>query len=157
MSANSALAEDVTVPDLEAYRLQARAWLDDNMTQRVGPPEHHEVEYYTPEVMAASRALQRLVYEAGYAGISYPKAYGGQGLPVQHEAAYLEEAKNYVLADFGILTGTTFGVCVPTMVAHGQPDFLAEFVPKVLAGEALVCQFFSEPSSGSDLAGARTM
>ena len=96
------------------------------------------------------------LYEAGYAGITFPKEYGGQGLPAAYEAAFFEEAKDYVLADFGILGGTTFGVCVPTMVAHGQPAFLAEFVPKVLAGEALVCQFFSEPSSGSDLAGART-
>ncbi len=156
MTQNTALAESGALPDLEAYRLEARAWLRDNMERRVGPPERHEVEYYTPEVMAASRVLQRRVYEAGYAGITYAKAYGGQGLPAAYELAFTEEAKDYVLADFGILTGTTFGVCVPTMVAHGQPDFLAEFVPKVLAGEALVCQFFSEPSSGSDLAGART-
>ncbi len=156
MSQNTALAEGVAIPDLDTYRLEARAWLHDNMERRVGPPERHEVEYYTPEVMAASRVLQRRTYEAGYAGITYPKAYGGQGLPGAYEAAFVEEAKDYVLSDFGILTGTTFGVCVPTMIAHGQPDFLAEFVPKVLAGEALVCQFFSEPSSGSDLAGART-
>ena len=95
MSQNSALVEDVALPDLEAYRLQARGWLADNMTRRVGPPEHHEVEYYTPEVMAAGRALQRRVYEAGYAGISFPKAYGGQGLPGQYEAVFVEEAKDY--------------------------------------------------------------
>ena len=53
MSQNTALAEDVAIPDLEAYRLEARAWLRDNMERRVGPPERHEVEYYTPEVMAA--------------------------------------------------------------------------------------------------------
>jgi len=47
-------------------------------------------------------------------------------------------------------------VCVPTMLAHASPEFLRRFVPKVLEGSALVCQFFSEPSSGSDLAGART-
>jgi len=156
MTETNASAGVTAIPDLEAYRGQARNWLANNMERRVGPPEHHEVDHYTPAVIANSRALQRRVYEAGYAGISFPKEYGGQGLPSAYEAAYNEEAKDYVLADFGILTGTTFGVCVPTMVAHGQPAFLAEFLPKVLAGEALVCQFFSEPSSGSDLAGART-
>jgi alkylation response protein AidB-like acyl-CoA dehydrogenase len=147
---------DSAIPDLEAYRVQARTWLTDNMERRVGPLEHHEVDYYTPEVMARGRALQRRLYEAGYAGITFPKEYGGQGLPAEYEAAFFEEAKDFVLPDFGIVGGTTFGVCVPTMVAHGQPAFLAEFIPKVLVGEALVCQFFSEPSSGSDLAGART-
>jgi alkylation response protein AidB-like acyl-CoA dehydrogenase len=149
-------ARETAIPDLDAYRIQARTWLTDNMERRVGPLEHHEVDYYTPEVMARSRALQRRLYEAGYAGITFPKEYGGQGLPGAYEAAFFDEAKHFVLPDFGIVGGTTFGVCVPTMVAHGQPAFLAEFIPKVLAGEALVCQFFSEPSSGSDLAGART-
>jgi alkylation response protein AidB-like acyl-CoA dehydrogenase len=156
MTKTNASEIETAMPDLETYRYQARDWLANNTERREGPPEHHEVEYYTAEVMAKGRALQRRVYEAGYAGISFPKEYGGQGLPSDYEAAFLEEAKDFVLADFGILTGTTFGVCVPTMVAHGQPAFLAEFIPKVLAGEALVCQFFSEPSSGSDLAGART-
>jgi alkylation response protein AidB-like acyl-CoA dehydrogenase len=149
-------SEETAMPDLETYRVQVRTWMTENMERRVGPVEQHEVDYYTPEVMARSRALQRRLYEAGYAGITFPKEYGGQGLPPTHEAAFFEEAKDFVLPDFGIVGGTTFGVCVPTMVAHGQPAFLAEFIPKVLAGEALVCQFFSEPSSGSDLAGART-
>jgi alkylation response protein AidB-like acyl-CoA dehydrogenase len=156
MTETKASAEETAMPDLEAYRVQVRTWMTENMERRVGPVEHHEVDYYTPEVMAESRALQRRLYEAGYAGITFPKEYGGQGLPAAYEAAFFEEAKDFVLPDFGIVGGTTFGVCVPTMVAHGQPAFLAEFIPKVLAGEALVCQFFSEPSSGSDLAGART-
>lgn len=144
------------VPDLDEYRRTARAWLEANMERRRERPAHHDVDYYTPEVMAANRALQKRVYEAGYAGISWPARYGGQGLPTAYEAAFTDEAEGFVMPDFGIVGGTTFGVCVPTMIAHGQPDFLVEFVPKVLAGDALVCQFFSEPSSGSDLAGART-
>ena len=145
-----------TLPDLDTYRRQARAWLAENFEKRNGPWVLHEVDYYTPEVMAASRERQRILYEGGYAGITWPKEYGGQGLPEEYESAFMDEAGNYLLPDFGILSGTTFHVCVPTMIAYGQPEFLRDFVPKVLAGEALVCQFFSEPSSGSDLAGART-
>jgi alkylation response protein AidB-like acyl-CoA dehydrogenase len=143
-------------PELEDYRSRARHWLADNLDRRAGPPVHHEVEYYTPEVMTTNRALQRRLFDAGYAGISWPKEYGGQGLSVAHEAAFVQEAMGFVLPDFGVLTGTTFGVCVPTMIAHASPQLLEWFVPQVLAGDALVCQFFSEPSSGSDLAGART-
>ena len=144
------------LPDLDQYRRQARSWLESTLERHDGPLLHHDVDYYTPEVMAANRALQKELHEAGYAGIAWPAEYGGQGLPPVYEAAFADEAKEFVLPDFGVVGGTTFGVCVPTMIAHGQPEFLREFVPKVLAGEALVCQFFSEPSSGSDLAGART-
>jgi alkylation response protein AidB-like acyl-CoA dehydrogenase len=144
------------VPDLDGYRRQVRAWLAEHCERRDGPREFHEIDYYTPEVMATNRALQRVLFEGGYAGITWPEEYGGQGLPAEYEIAFLDEASDYLLPDFGVLTGTTFHVCVPTMIAYGQPEFLQEFVPRVLAGEALVCQFFSEPSSGSDLAGART-
>jgi alkylation response protein AidB-like acyl-CoA dehydrogenase len=148
--------ETAAVPDLDAYRRQARTWLAEHFDKRDGPWEHHEIDYYTPEVMATNRERQRTLFEGGYAGITWPKEYGGQGLSDEYEAAFSDEANVYLLPDFGILSGTTFHICVPTMMAYGQPEFLRDFVPKVLAGEALVCQFFSEPSSGSDLAGART-
>ncbi len=132
------------------------SWLADNLDRRVGVPRVNTIDYYTPDVMAANRALQRTLFESGYAGISWPVAYGGQGLPPVFESAFLEEAAAYVTPDFGVLTATTFHICVPTMLTHASPDFLRRFVPMVLAGDALVCQFFSEPSAGSDLAGIRT-
>jgi len=106
--------------------------------------------------MAENRERQRTLFEGGYAGITWPTHCGGQGLPMAYEWAFLDEAADFVMPDFGPLTDTTFSICVPTMLAHAPADFLRRFVPKVLAGDALVCQFFSEPSSGSDLAGART-
>jgi alkylation response protein AidB-like acyl-CoA dehydrogenase len=143
--------------DIDTYRQQARTWLQANLVRRSGPaPRQREIGYFTPEVMAANRALQLKLYEGGYAGITWPKEYGGQGLPPAYEEAFLTEAEDYETPEFGALSGTTFGVCVPTMLAHGSPEFLRDFVPKVMRGEALVCQFFSEPASGSDLAGSRT-
>lgn len=144
------------MPEVDKYRVDARAWLEANLERREGPVRWHEVDHYTPDVIAANRALQRKLFDAGYAGISWPKEYGGQGLSPHHEAAFLREAEGFVTPDFGVLSGTTFHICVPTMLAHGSAAFLGDFVPKVLAGDALVCQFFSEPSSGSDLAGAQT-
>jgi alkylation response protein AidB-like acyl-CoA dehydrogenase len=144
------------VPSLDEYRQQARMWLANNLERRAGPQHRRDIDFYTPEVMTANRELQRKLYEAGYAGISWPKEYGGSGLPPEYEAAFAEQSQDYVLPDFGVLSGLTFMICVPTMMAHASPELLSWFVPKVLSGEALVCQFFSEPSSGSDLAGART-
>jgi len=153
------MSERITgAPDqgLGEYRRQARAWLAANLARRDSPVRRQPGDYYTPGVMAANRALQGTLFEGGYAGITWPRDYGGQGLPSAYEWAFLDEAAGYVTPDFGALTETTFHICVPTMVRHASPDFLRRFVPKVLAGELLVCQFFSEPSSGSDLAGART-
>lgn len=144
------------LPGLADYRRQARAWLAGNLPARESPACEHEIDYFTPEVMAANRALQRRLSDGGYAGITWPREYGGQGLPAEYEEAFLAEAAGFVTPDFGLLGDTTFGTCVPTMLAHAPAQFLRRFVPKVLAGEALVCQFFSEPSAGSDLAAART-
>jgi alkylation response protein AidB-like acyl-CoA dehydrogenase len=141
---------------MAAYRRRARGWLADNLEPRRGAVRRHPGDYYTPEVMAANRALQRRLFEGGFAGITWPTAYGGQGLPGPYEWAFLDEAAGYVTPDFGALTETTFHICLPTMLTFASPEFLSRFVPKVLAGELLVCQFFSEPSAGSDLAGART-
>jgi alkylation response protein AidB-like acyl-CoA dehydrogenase len=153
---DTAVRPDADVFEVEGYRLLARAWLAENLQRRTGPAQSHEVGHYTPDVMASSRALQRTLFEGGYAGISWPREYGGQGLPLRYERIFLEEAAAYEMPDFGVLTATTFYICVPTMLAHASPEFLCRFIPQVLSGQALVCQFFSEPSSGSDLAGVRT-
>jgi alkylation response protein AidB-like acyl-CoA dehydrogenase len=160
----SLTAEPETDADLQAFCERARAWLDDNVprrppgdvTYKVPVESRHGIKFYTPEVIAANRALQRRVYEAGYAGITWPKEYGGQGLPNSYDAAFARLAEGYLTPIFGGLSVTTYKICVPTMLAHGSPDFLRDFVPKVLRGEILVCQFFSEPQAGSDLAGCRT-
>ncbi|HUJ64434.1 MAG TPA: hypothetical protein VLX59_02785, partial [Acidimicrobiales bacterium] len=79
------MTKDMTTPsDAEAgalaeYRLEARAWLAQNLERRDGPAPDHGIEHYTPEVIAANRALQRLLFDGGYAGITWPKEYGGQG------------------------------------------------------------------------------
>jgi alkylation response protein AidB-like acyl-CoA dehydrogenase len=143
-------------PGLADYRRQARAWLAGNLETRDGPAREYEIDHFTPEVVAANRARQRKLFDGGYAGITWPEQFGGQGLPAEYEEAFLAESAGFVTPDFGLLGDTTFGSCVPTMLAHAPAQFLQRFVPRVLAGEALVCQFFSEPGAGSDLAAART-
>ena len=143
-------------PDLESYRIQARAWLSGNLELRDRAAEELEIDHFTPDVMTSNRALQRRLFEGGYAGISWPREFGGQGLTKSHEEAFFQEASNFVMPEFGLLSDTTFDTCVPTMLKHASPDFLKRFIPKVMGGDALVCQFFSEPSAGSDLAAVRT-
>lgn len=145
--------------DVEKFRQEARSWLESNMERR--DPARPLVrlrgmDHKTVEGIERERALQRRLYEGGFAGISFPKEYGGRGLSLAHERAFNEEAADFVMPDFGIAGGTTFGVCCRTMLAHASPDFLGRHIPRILAGEELWVQFFSEPEAGSDLAGIRT-
>ena len=144
-------------PDISEYRRRARAWLEANLQPREGPEVPlMEMADKSQDELAAERALQRRLYEAGYAGITWPAEYGGQGLSQEYQDAFSAEARHFRLPDLGIVGGTTFGVCAPTMLAHGSPAFLRRHIPAVLAGDALIVQFFSDPEAGSDLAGVRT-
>ncbi len=151
------MADDVI--DIPTFRAQARAWLDTNLEHR-GPvragPRPRGADHKTVEGIASQRRIQRRLFDAGYAGISYPKEYGGAGLTVAHERAFNEEASHYATPDFGVAGGTTFAICARTMLAHASPAFLGHHIPKILAGEELWVQFFSEPEAGSDLAGIRS-
>jgi alkylation response protein AidB-like acyl-CoA dehydrogenase len=147
------------VPPVGEYAEKARAWVVANLEPRAADldvGEFRPVEYYTPEVVARNRALQRKIFDAGYAGISIQEEYGGQGLTPEHANAFLDAASGYALPDFGTSTITTWRMCVPNLMANAAPGLLRFIIPRVLRGEALICQFLSEPSSGSDLAGART-
>src|SRR5206468_4534175 len=72
------------------------------------------------------------------------------------EQAFQEEAAGYALPNFGLVGLVTFGAIGRSLVAHASPAFLEGHIPKLLAGEELWCQFYSEPEAGSDLAGIRT-
>ena len=145
--------------DIDTFREQARTWLAANLERRDparSGPRPRGADHKTIEGIAVQRTIQRKVYEGGFAGITYPKEYGGLGLTLEHEQAFNEEARGYAMPDLGVAGGTTFGVCVRTMLIHASPEFLARHIPKIMAGEELWVQFFSEPEAGSDLAGIRT-
>jgi alkylation response protein AidB-like acyl-CoA dehydrogenase len=152
--------ETSTTESVDDYRARARAWIEQNL-DRQGPGgsgrlKPWELEEQTTEELAGQRALQRRLFEAGYAGITWPVEYGGQGLDASYEKAFVAAAAGYSLPDLGIAGGATFGVCAPTMLAHASPEFLRRHIPRVLAGDLIVSQFFSDPDAGSDLAGVRT-
>jgi alkylation response protein AidB-like acyl-CoA dehydrogenase len=145
--------------DTHAFAEEARAWLAANLERR--DPAHNKpkprgADHKTTEGMVVERALQRKLFEGGFAGISFPKEYGGRGLTLAHEQVFNREAHGYVTPDLGVAGGVSLGVCARTLVAHASPEFLQRHLPRMLAGDELWCQFFSEPEAGSDLAGIRT-
>jgi alkylation response protein AidB-like acyl-CoA dehydrogenase len=147
-----------TAIDVEAFRDTARAWIRANLEPRpiAATSGRYEREASTPEHIAVARVLQRKLFDAGFAGLSYPVEYGGRGLTTLHERAFREESRAYVTPDFGVAGTVTFGPIARSLVAHCTPEFLARHIPRILSGEELWCQFYSEPEAGSDLAGIRT-
>jgi len=145
---------------VDAFRTAARSWMEANLPRRAeGDTEVRkpwDIKDVPAEEFAAQRALQKAMYEAGFAGVTWPEEYGGQGLSADHQRAFDEVALGFEQPDLGTLGGTTFHVCAPTMLAHGTPEFLSVHIPRILAGDELVAQFFSDPDAGSDLAGVRT-
>ena len=150
------MTDTATTVDVDEFRAQAREWIRANLAPRPSDAEREARRDRTAEDIAAARALQRKLYDAGYAGITYPAEYGGRGLTAAHERAFREEAADHVTPDLGVAGGVTFGPIGRSLLAHATPEFLQRHIPKILSGEEIWCQFYSEPEAGSDLAGIRT-
>lgn len=143
---------------VEAFRDEAARWLDANLERR-SPRVQRTVRglvHRTVEDIAIHRAAQKRLYDAGFAGITWPVEYGGQGLSADHQAAFDDVAQDFVLPDLGIAGVVTVLICAVTLLRHADEAQKKRHIPRMLAGEELWVEFFSEPAAGSDLAGVTT-
>src|SRR5579862_1070455 len=98
---------------------------------------------------------QRRLYQAGYAGLSWPRDYGGRDASPAEQLVFLEETNRAGAPYVGVnFVGTLHAG--PTLIAEGTDEQKARFLPPILRGEQVWCQGFSEPGAGSDLAALRT-
>jgi alkylation response protein AidB-like acyl-CoA dehydrogenase len=135
----------------EQFRAGLRDWLAE-VLPTLGPKPS---AFDWPARRAYDTAWQRMLFEAGYAGIDWPVEGGGRGASPVEQLIYLEELERahapYVGVNFvGLLHAG------PTIVAEGTPEQRARFLPPILRGDEVWCQGFSEPGAGSDLAALRT-
>lgn len=137
--------------DDERFRAGLRAWLDTAVPAHGAPPPPGD----WPARRAYDTAWQRTLHDAGYAGLHWPRAFGGQGLPVSQQLVYLEE---YARAGAPYISVNFVGMmhAGPTLIAEGTDAQRAFHLPRILRGEDVWCQGFSEPDAGSDLASLRT-
>jgi alkylation response protein AidB-like acyl-CoA dehydrogenase len=106
------------------------------------------------EDLDASRRWSQALSEAGYAGLTWPTAYGGRGAAPALEAVMLEElARANAPQHIGVIG---LGMAGPTIIAHGTEAQKSRYLPSILSAGEIWCQGFSEPGSGSDLASVRT-
>jgi alkylation response protein AidB-like acyl-CoA dehydrogenase len=123
-------------PAEAAFRAEVRAWLDANLPA------------------ADPREWSRKMYEAGYAGMTWPEEYGGRSAPYSHQAIVLEEfARAGAPQHMGVIG---LGMAGPTIMAHGTEEQKQRYLSKILSAEEVWCQGFSEPGAGSDLSAVRT-
>jgi alkylation response protein AidB-like acyl-CoA dehydrogenase len=138
---------DLTLtPEEAAFRDEVRAWLESN---HPGPePEGEEAKF------EFRRDWQRRLYDAGWAGISWPKEYGGRGATLIEQAIFSEEMARAKAPSPANVLGLVMGG--PVVIAHGTEEQKERFLEPILSGEEIWCQGFSEPESGSDLASLKT-
>jgi alkylation response protein AidB-like acyl-CoA dehydrogenase len=137
-------------PDEAAFRAELRAWLRDSLPDDWTSRTPQVGRY--PEEMA--RRWSEALYDAGYVGITWPAEYGGRGLPHSFQGIFLEESAR--VGAPAHINGIGLGMAGPTIIAWGTEEQKARYLRPLLRGEEIWCQGFSEPGSGSDLAGART-
>lgn len=145
-------------PDEAAFRAEARSWLEANAVPK-GHPDDFSMGHQNDSMSDADYAQrsgdwQRQLWDGGWAGIAWPKSFGGRGgRPV--EAAIFSQEQGR----FGVSTGifaVAHGMVGPTLMRHGTPEQQQRYLPAMLKGDEIWCQLFSEPGAGSDLAGLRT-
>src|SRR4051812_25046086 len=138
---------DLTLTSEEqAFRDEVRAWLEEN---HPGPePDGEEAKF------EFRRAWQRRLHDAGWAGVSWPKEYGGRGATLVEQAIYNEEVVRAPAPSAANVLRLAMGG--PTVIAHGTEEQKRRYLEPILSAEEIWCQGFSEPDSGSDLASVKT-
>ena len=145
---------DDTAEEAE-FRAGARAFLEQNAQRREpGSGLVYRAGNESPEFRQRAKEWQANKADAGYAGITWPKEWGGRGGTAIEQVIYDQEEAKYVvprgLFDIGL------GMCIPTLCTWGTQAHRDRYARKALRGEEIWCQLFSEPAAGSDLAGLRT-
>lgn len=142
-----------TTESVDEFAARARAWLAATMP-RIDPAEPPGVERGEEGPWLRARELQKRLYEGGFAGICFPREYGGLGLPIEYQRAFDIESRCYELPI--ILNTPTFTICCATILDTGREQQKHQHISAAIRGDEVLVQLLSEPSGGSDLAGVIT-
>jgi alkylation response protein AidB-like acyl-CoA dehydrogenase len=139
-------------PAERAFQREVRAWLTKTVPRK--QRDERPMEWGDARRIEQAKAWQRKVFDAGYLALAWPPAYGGQGADVMRQTIVNEEmVRAHAPGLIGMMGIQMVG---PTLIAHGIEEQRRRYLPKILTGEEIWCQGYSEPGSGSDLASLRT-
>jgi len=136
----------------QRFRDNLRQWLQDNLPSGWGTTVFEPVDL--PAKIAFLKDWSRKLHAAGYAGLSWPKEYGGAGATLMEQVIFNEEVA-YVKAPTPY-NGIALGMVGPTLIEVGSAAQKQRYLAKMLTCEEIWCQGYSEPGSGSDLASLQT-
>lgn len=138
---------DYRTDDFE-FRARARSWLEANVPRDPRPAEGNSAAAY-------DQAWQRTLADGGFAGINWPRDYGGAGLDGVKQVIWFEEMARINGPHPGSMS-IALNHAGPTIIFWGTDEQKSLYLPKILKGETIWCQGFSEPGAGSDLAALKT-
>ncbi|CAA0093419.1 Acyl-CoA dehydrogenase FadE34 [Zhongshania aliphaticivorans] len=155
---DSAAVPNDSSPEDSAFRKEVRAWLAENAPTHLAPHLKKSVfgkaNTGGEDIVEVSKAWQRKKAEGGWAAMMWPQEYGGRGATPMQSIIWGQEEGVYSQLSGLFIIG--LGMCGPTMIAYASEGQKKRYLPKLASGEEVWCQLFSEPGSGSDLAGLRT-
>jgi alkylation response protein AidB-like acyl-CoA dehydrogenase len=137
-----------------AFRAEARAFLAAHAPRKHAAAPPSRSRHIDAAFIAGAKAWQAEKYAAGFAGITWPKRWGGRELSPLMNVIYQQEEEAFAVPRGVFEIG--LGMCIPTMMAYATPEQLERYVRPALRGEEVWCQLFSEPAGGSDVAALRT-
>ena len=138
---------DLTLsPSEQVFRDELRSWLEENHPGEEPKGDNEAFEF--------RRGWQRKLHEQGYAGLSWPKEYGGRGATLIEQAIFGEEMARAKAPSAANVLGLVMGG--PVVIAHGSEEQKRRYLEPILSADEIWCQGFSEPDSGSDLASLKT-
>lgn len=141
-------------PEQEAFRRELIAWLDGYIATAGDISRFRIVE--TGEAWAqAHRRFQKALFKAGYAGLHYPQAFGGQGRGLAEEVIVSQTVAERCM-QLSVPGVITFGMAAPTILMCGTEAQKRTYLPRILDGTHIWCQGFSEPNAGSDVVNVST-
>jgi alkylation response protein AidB-like acyl-CoA dehydrogenase len=140
-------------PEQEAFRKEVRQWLERNLPDDLRGRGFAATRADRAHVDRL-RGWQRMMYEAGYVGLDWPREFGGRGATLVEQIILYQEMARAESPQFVNRGGLS--MLGPTLMKHGTPAQQRRFLPKILTAEELWCQGFSEPNAGSDLANLQT-
>lgn len=139
-------------PEAEAFRAEVRDWLAENLP--AGQEDSIRETFAGDERDTFMRDWEAKLRDAGYIGIAWPEEYGGRGLSTLELLVFNEEMVKARAPQRLNFFGE--GLVGPTIMQWGTEEQKKQFLPKILSGEHVWCQGFSEPNAGSDLASLST-
>jgi alkylation response protein AidB-like acyl-CoA dehydrogenase len=141
-------------PEEAAWRGEFRAWLDENAPKVAGATADLMGEGGGADYLDRARMWQRMKFEAGLTKIPWEPEFGGRNGTALQQVVFNQEESKYRVPSEAFVIG--LGMIAPTLKACGTDALRERYLTKLLRGEEIWCQLFSEPGAGSDVASLAT-